>query len=117
MILYSRKLTDAQQIYTVTEIYFLSIFETLKEFRTILLGQRLRIYTDHKNLTYNNFNTNRLLIWRLILKDYGPDIEYIKGEKKILAYTLSRSPLNRDHDTTKKSTYTKEIVSEINDTK
>ena len=65
-----------------------SIVETLKEFRTILLGQKLRIYTDHKNLTNKLFNTDRVLIWRLILEEYGPDIEYTKGKKKILRRTI-----------------------------
>ena len=30
---------------------FLIIVKTLKEFRTIILGQKLKIYTDHKSLT------------------------------------------------------------------
>ena len=47
---YSIKLTDAQQRYTVTERELLSIVETMKEFRTILPGQKLLIYTDHKTL-------------------------------------------------------------------
>ena len=51
---YSRKLTDSQQRYTVTDRELLSIVETLKDFRTILIGQKLRIYTDHKNLTCKN---------------------------------------------------------------
>ena len=55
--------------------------ETLKEFRTVLLGQILRIYTDDKNLTFKCFNTDRVLIWILVLEEYGLDIEYIKGEK------------------------------------
>ena len=74
---YSRKLTDAQKWYTVTEREILSILETIKEFRTILLGHKLQIYTDHKNLTCKNFNTDRVLRWILILEKYGPDIEYI----------------------------------------
>ena len=47
IVFYSRKLTDTQHWYTVTERELLSIVETLKEFRTILLGRKLRIYTDH----------------------------------------------------------------------
>ena len=65
---HSRKITDTQRRYTVTERGTLSIFETLKEFRTILLGQRLRIYTDHKNLTCKNNSTDRVLKWILILE-------------------------------------------------
>ena len=45
--LYSRKLTDIQNRYTVTEKELLIIVVTLKEFRTILLDQKLRIHTDH----------------------------------------------------------------------
>ena len=48
--------------------------KTLQEFRTILLCQILIIYTDNKNLKYNNFNTDILLIWIIILEEYGPDI-------------------------------------------
>ena len=45
---YSRKITSSQKRYTVTEKELLIVLETLMEFRTILLGKKLRIYTDHK---------------------------------------------------------------------
>ena len=112
---YSRKLTDTQQRQTVTEREILSIIEALKEFRTILLGQKLRIYTDHKNLTCGNFNTDRVLRCRIILEEYGPDIEYIKSDKNIVSDSLSRIPLNGNKYITQKSTDLKEILSEIND--
>ena len=59
----------------------ISIVETLKEFRIILLGQRLKIYNDHKNLTYKNSNTDRRLWWIVIIEEDSPDNEYIAGAK------------------------------------
>ena len=58
---YSRKLNPARQRYTNTERTLLSIAETLKEFRNILLGQRIKAFTDHQNLTYTNWNTQRVM--------------------------------------------------------
>ena len=64
---YSRKLNPAQTRYTTTERELLAIVETLKEFRNILLGHQIRVYTDHQNLTYRSFNTERVMRWRLVL--------------------------------------------------
>ena len=91
--------------YTVTEKELLSIVKTLKEFCTILLGQRLKIYTDHKHLTCKNFNNNRVLRWRLILEEYSPDIDYIWGEKIIAADALYKLKNYRNQEITHKSTY------------
>ena len=77
----------------------------MKGFRNILPGQKLRIYTDHKNLTYKHFNTDIILIWGLLLEEYGPDIEYIKREKNIVSDALSRLPLTGNEETTQNSTY------------
>ena len=60
---YIHKLTVMQTRYTVIEKGFLNIVETLKEFCTILLGQQLKIYTDHNYLTCKIFNTDRVLGW------------------------------------------------------
>jgi hypothetical protein len=86
---YSRKLKPEQTRYTTTERELLSIVETLKEFRNMLLGQKIVVHTDHKNLTCKNFNTERVLRWRLILEEYGPELRYIKGEHNIVADALS----------------------------
>ena len=93
---YSRKLNPAQKRYTTTEQELLSIVETLKEFRTILLGHDITVYTDHKNLTFKNFNTDRVMRWRLAIEEYCPELVYIKGEKNVVADALSRLAMKDD---------------------
>ena len=89
---YSRKLNPAQTRYTTTERELLSIVETFKEFKTILWGQRVIVYTDHENLTYKQQNSERVMQWRLYIEEYGPDIRYIKGTHNVVADALSRLP-------------------------
>ena len=74
----------------------MSIVETLKEFRNILLGHEITVYTDHKNLTYKNFNTDRVMRWRLAIEEYGLELIYIKGKKNIVADALSRLAMKDD---------------------
>ena len=90
---YSRKLQLAQRQYTTTERELLSIVKTLKEFKNILLGQQIVVYTNHKNLTYKNLNTEHIMRWWLLIEEFGPTIEYIKGPKNIVANALSRLDL------------------------
>ena len=63
---------------------------TLKDFRNILLGHQITVYTDHKNLTYKFFNTERVMRWCLILEEFVPELKYIKGEHNVVAEALSR---------------------------
>ena len=95
---YSRKLNPAHMWYTTTEKELLSIVEILKEFRNILLGQQVRVYTDHKNLTYKQFNTDRVMRWRLIIEEFSPELVYIQGEINIVADALSRLEIIDDVD-------------------
>ena len=48
------------------------------------------VYTDHKNLTYKTFNTERVMRWRLILEEFGPELKYIKDENNAVADAISR---------------------------
>jgi hypothetical protein len=78
---FSRKLSKTQQKYSVTEIELLAIVETLKEFKGMLWGQDIKVFTDHKNLTRDALGLppDRVYCWRLLLEEYAPEIKYIKG--------------------------------------
>jgi hypothetical protein len=48
--------------------------ETLCEYKCILLGHLITIYTDHKNLTFSKFTTDHVTSWELIVEEYSPNI-------------------------------------------
>ncbi len=48
--LFSQKLSDTQRKYSVTKIELLAIVKTLKEFKGMIWGQQIKVFTDHANL-------------------------------------------------------------------
>jgi hypothetical protein len=73
----------------------LSAIETCKEYKNILLGYPIIVFTDQKNNTYNGLKaktSNRVLraCWLLLLEEYGVTFEYLPGKKIVVADALSR---------------------------
>ena len=68
--------------------------ETLKEFRNILFGYQIQVFSDHKNLVHaaTISQSQRVMRWRLILEEFGPDIKQISGEDNVVANAMSRFP-------------------------
>ena len=95
---FSRKLSIMHQKYSVTEIELLAIVETLKEFKGMLWGQLIKIYTDHKNLIADalGLTSDRVYRWRLILEECVHEIDYIKGIHNTVADAISRLDFNPD---------------------
>jgi hypothetical protein len=87
---YSRKLNSAQTLYTTGEQELLSMVETLKEFRDILLGQQVIVHIDHLNILYGKLSNDRITRWRLLLEEYGPKYVHIAGQNNIVADAPSR---------------------------
>jgi RNase H-like domain found in reverse transcriptase len=93
---YTRKLNSVQKNYTTIKKELLSIVKTLKEFRSMLHGAPITIYTDHKNLTdkLSSFSTKRVLRWCLLLEEFGCNYKYKEGSQNLIADVLSRVPMS-----------------------
>jgi hypothetical protein len=78
------------------EIKLLAIVETLKEFKGMLWGQGIKVYTDHKNLTRDAIGrtSDRVYHWGLLLDEYAPKTIYIKG----IHNTVADAILQLDYD-------------------
>ncbi len=47
---FGRKFSNTQRKYSVTEIELIAIVKTSKEFKGMLWGQKIKLFTDHANL-------------------------------------------------------------------
>ena len=56
----------------------LAIVMVLREFKSMLFGAKINIYTDHNNLTFANVNTQRVLRWRCYVEEYAPKLFYLQ---------------------------------------
>jgi hypothetical protein len=94
VVYYSRKLTSAQKNYSTIEKELLSVVEMLQTFRSMLLGAKITLFTDHKNLTHKllTFTTQHFMQWCLLLEEFGPEFKYKKGSENCVTGTLSRVP-------------------------
>lgn len=52
---------------------FCPLWRHERKYKTMLFGcPGLHVYTDHKDLTFLSFQTQRVLRWRLFLGEFGP---------------------------------------------
>ena len=84
--------------------------ECLKQFRRILFGYEINVISNHKNLVYATTlsESQRVMLWILILKDFGPNIHHIFVVDNIVADTLSifsSTHSNRYNTCTRKAQY------------
>ena len=53
----------------------------------------IHIFTDHKNLTFKNFSSDRVTGWRLMAEEFNITWHYIEGPNNVVADALSRLPI------------------------
>ena len=98
---YSQKLSAAQKNHTTVEKELLSVVETLHTFCLMLLGAKITVHTDHKNLThkFSQFTTQCVMHWQLLLKEHGPTFVHKKGSENCIADALSQVPTKDENVT------------------
>ena len=106
----SRELRKPQRNYTTTEREILAIVECLKQFRGILFGYEINLFSYYNNLVSaaNLSESQMVMLWRLIIEEFGPNIQNIYGFDKIVADTLSRllsMPSDKYETCTRKAQY------------
>ena len=90
---HSRKMSDAERNYTITEQETLAIIDALKHFRLIIFGYKIHVYTDHiaiKDLFKYPNRSGRRARWFLNIMDYDISFHYIPGRLNAVADCLSR---------------------------
>jgi RNase H-like domain found in reverse transcriptase len=93
---YSRKLNRAQKRYTTGEQELLSRVETLKEFRNILLGQKVIVHTDHKNIRCGNQTKDHEM--EATAQRVWPIIPSRESEHNVVADALSHIHTKEDEN-------------------
>ena len=91
---FSRKMTPAEQNYEIYDKELLAIVAALRHWRVYCEGAtELKIYSDHKNLTYFTTTkelTRRQARWSELLGQYKFEIIYTPGKENGRADALSR---------------------------
>ncbi|WVZ90691.1 hypothetical protein U9M48_036972 [Paspalum notatum var. saurae] len=89
----SRQLRAHEENYPTHELELAAVVHALKIWRHYLMGNKCKIYTDHKSLKYIFTQTElnmRQRRWLELIKDYELEIHYHPGKANVVADALSR---------------------------
>ena len=89
---FSKKLNPAQRRYSTIEQEMLAIVTVLKEYKSFLYGGNVIIHTDHKISLAETSANDRVFRWKQKIEEFGPLMNYIKGQKNVETDALSRLP-------------------------
>ena len=91
----SRSLSEVERRYSTTKREALAVLWSLKNFRYLVYGYEVTIYTDHRPLSFlfrKSLPEGALGRWAVLTQEYDPKIIYVKGKLNNLADALSRIP-------------------------
>jgi hypothetical protein len=94
----SRQLKPHERNYPTHYLEFAAVVHALKIWRHYLIGNKCKIYTDHKSLKYIftqpdlNLRQRR---WLELVKDYNLEVHYHPRKANVVADALSRKPYEK----------------------
>ena len=94
---FSRKLSDAETRYPVTQQELLAVHDAIKYFRIYLEGHHFKLVTDHEALKWLlkfNEKNRRLFNWSKYIDLYDYEVEHRPGRRMAHVDALSRAPVN-----------------------
>lgn len=89
----SKKLSEAEQGYSVQERELLAVLHALRVWRCFIDGSSYIVYTDHNPLQFLRTKANptsRLVRWLAEIETYNPNIQYKPGKENVVPDALSR---------------------------
>lgn len=96
----SKKLTDAQKKYGITEKELLGVLFGIEKFEYELRGRTFILETDHKAIeairNKADFGNDRIKRWIEKIGEFDFTVKYIKGEDMGMADKLSREDTTKD---------------------
>jgi hypothetical protein len=89
----SRQLRKHEKNYPTHDLELAIVVHALKILRHYMIGNKYKIFTDHKNLKYI-FTQKELNLrqrrWLELIKDYNSDIQYHLGKANVVVDASSR---------------------------
>lgn len=102
----SNKNSVTERNYSVTEIETLAIIRILKKFENLLLGSKIFLYTDHRNIIFlSHCPTSKIMRWNLYLSQFLLEIKWIEGSLNNISDFLSRNNFEAESDLGGKEVY------------
>ena len=87
----SRSLSGAQRRWSVADKEAYAIFYAFKRWEHHLRDRPFILQTDHKNLTYVNFEGSaKVKRWKMLIQEYRFQIEYLPGPQNVVSDAFSR---------------------------
>ncbi|KAG0439135.1 Transposon Tf2-9 polyprotein, partial [Dictyocoela muelleri] len=87
---YSHKFSSSVEKYTSMEKEALRILKSLIFFRPYVIGSKIIIYTDNRNLLFESDLTKRVQRWKILLEEFNYELRRIEGKQNKIADTISR---------------------------